>query len=377
MRVLMISKANVTRSYRTKLWYLNQHPGMSVGLVVPPKWDRLSFEPMPEDETYPLYIRPIWFNGRNHIHRYPGIGGLIRQFSPDLIHIDEEHYSLVTAEVVGIARRRHIPTIFFTWQNILKRYPFPFSKMERRVLRTAAAAIAGNQEALSVLRQKGFQGPIEVIPQFGTDHRIFYPQDATALRRQLGFDDGVAIGYVGRMIADKGLDDLMAAVIPLLLADRRVRMVFVGSGPWQALGAKAAEAAGVQAQVIFVPWMASTEMPILMNALDVLVLPSRTTASWKEQFGRVLTEAMATKTVVVGSSSGEIPSVIGDAGMVFAEGDVVQLNEILVRLSQDKDLRVHLGDLGWARMQAYFTQEAVANATVALYQRLFSKGVGQ
>ena len=372
MRVLMISKANVTRSYRTKLWYLNQSSDVTVGLVVPPRWDRLPFEPMPEDASYPLYIRPIWFNGRNHFHRYPGLSKLIQEFSPDLIHIDEEHYSLVSAEVAQIAKRRGIATIFFTWQNIFKNYPWPVSAMEQRVLQSARAAIAGNQEALLVLRKKGFKPPIEVIPQFGTDHRIFYPRDASELRAQMALEDTVAIGYVGRMIAEKGLDDLLSATLPLLAANARVRLVLVGAGPWQEVGMARVKAEQVDRQVLFVPWMASSEMPLLMNALDVLVLPSRTTPRWKEQFGRVLTEAMACKTAVVGSSSGEIPSVIGEAGVVFAEGDAAQLRERLTQLVQDRELRERLGDLGFARVRERFTQEAVAQATLSLYRTLMS-----
>ena len=374
MRVLMISKANVTRSYRTKLWYLNQHPGVTVGLVVPPRWAQLPFEPMPEDQSYPLFIRPIWLNGRNHLHRYPGLKALVREFKPDLIHIDEEHYSLVTGEVIQLANGMGIPSIFFTWQNIYKRYPWPFSAVEKRVLQSARAAIAGNQEALEVLRRKGFQAPIEVIPQFGTDARIFYPMDATALRQRLGFsEDTVAIGYVGRMIVDKGLDDLLGAMVPVLKANSRVRLVLVGSGPWQEVGKRRTQEDGVQDRVAFVPWMASTEMPQLMNALDVLVLPSRTTPSWKEQFGRVLTEAMATKTPVVGSSSGEIPSVIGEAGMIFPEGDVDRLSEILTELSQDPRVRLRLGEAGFTRVQQRFTQEAVAKETLAVYANVLAK----
>lgn len=370
MRVLMISKANVTRSYRTKLWYLNQSPSATVGLIVPPRWDQLPFEPMPEDSTYPLYVRPIWFNARNHLHRYPGVKSVIREFKPDLIHIDEEHYSWVTGEIMGLANKMGIPAVFFTWQNIYKQYPWPFSAIERRVLRSAREAIAGNQEALEVLKRKGFERAITVIPQFGTDHRIFYPDPAPAMRQRLGIEDRIALGYVGRLIADKGLDDLLHAARPVLLENPAVVLVMVGSGPWQETGLQQAEALGIGSQVHFVPWLASTDMPALMNALDALILPSRTTPSWKEQFGRVLTEAMATATPVVGSSSGEIPSVIGDAGMIFPERDVKALEEILRKLGQDAALRQELGNRGLQRVRERFTQEAVAAATLAVYARV-------
>ena len=79
----------------------------------------------------------------------------------------------------------------------------------------------------------------------------------------------------------------------------------------------------------------STEIPRLLNELDVLVLPSLTRRNWKEQFGRILIEAMACEVPVVGSSSGEIPHLIADAGLVFPEGDVEALRDALCKLMQD------------------------------------------
>lgn len=372
MRVLMISKANVTRSYRTKLWYLNREPDLTVGLVVPSAWGTLPFEPMPEDETFPLWVRPIRLNGRNHFHYYPGLSGVVDQFQPDLVHIDEEHYSFVTYQAVSIVSRRRIPALFFTWQNLYKDYPWPFSSIERRVLGYVSAAIAGNAEAVEVLQKKGFRKPVAIIPQFGTDDRLFVPDPGRGMRKELGLSDTIAIGYVGRLIPEKGLDDLVDAALPLLHKDERIRLVFAGSGPWREAGEAKLRAEGVQTQAVFVPWVPSADMPRLMNALDVLVLPSRTTARWKEQFGRVLTEAMAVGVPVVGSSSGEIPSVIGDAGMVFPEGDKAALGKILSDLVHDPAGREDLARRGHERVRDRFTQEAVARATAECYRRIQS-----
>ena len=73
-----------------------------------------------------------------------------------------------------------------------------------------------------------------------------------------------------------------------------------------------------------------------MRRFDVLVGPSLTTPRWKEQFGRMLVEAMACGVPVIGSDSGEIPHVIGDAGIVVPEGDRVALCAAIARL---RDLR--------------------------------------
>jgi len=86
----------------------------------------------------------------------------------------------------------------------------------------------------------------------------------------------------------------------------------------------------------------------------------------------VLIEAMACGTPVVGSDSGEIPHVIGDAGLVVPEGDGAALAAALARLRDDPALRATLSRLGRERVLAGFTQEQVARATVALYRALLA-----
>ncbi len=104
-----------------------------------------------------------------------------------------------------------------------------------------------------------------------------------------------------------------------------------------------------------------------MSGLDVLVLPSRTWSNWKEQFGRVLIEAMACEVPVVGSDSGEIPNVIGDAGLVFPEGDAPALAGCLQKLMDDTGLRVQLAECGLERVKANFTQAQIARRHLELY----------
>ena len=111
-------------------------------------------------------------------------------------------------------------------------------------------------------------------------------------------------------------------------------------------------------------------MPAYLTGLDVLVLPSRTRPNWKEQFGRVLVEAMACGVPVIGSTCGEIPQVIGDAGLVFPEEDVNALREALLHLQRDDNLRRDLAERGRARVLSHYTQKQVAAATVDVYRQM-------
>ncbi len=377
LSVLMISKASVTALYREKQRQMAAAPGsggVNLTLVVPPAFGGIAFEPDPAD-TYPIAQLPLWWGRQqHHLHLYRGLARVFRAAAPDLVHIDEEHYSLVTWAATRLAQEQKVPSVFFTWQNLYKRYPWPVSAWEGYVLRQSQGAIAGNQEAAAVLAAKGFRGPVAVIPQFGTDPDRYRPLDAgerAAVRQQWGLSaDSVAIGYVGRLVADKGLGVLAAAAAPLLHQHPSWHLVLVGDGPWRAAGAAWQRAAGLERQVHWVPRVPSPAMPPIMGALDVLVLPSLTTPRWKEQFGRVLVEAMASGVPVIGSNSGEIPAVIGAGGLVVPEGDAAALGEALSALAADPAARSTLAHAGRSRVLAHYTPGTIAADTVRFYQQV-------
>ena len=123
---------------------------------------------------------------------------------------------------------------------------------------------------------------------------------------------------------------------------------------------------------IFIGQLPSGELPAEYRKIDALVLPSLTRPNWKEQFGRVLVEAMASGVPVIGSDSGAIPGVIGDAGRIVPEGDVVALAGALRDLRDQPALRDDLIKKGRARFLAHFTHESIAAATVEVYRNLLT-----
>ncbi|MFN8496591.1 MAG: glycosyltransferase [Anaerolineae bacterium] len=362
MRVLMVSKAVVVGAYQRKLEELAALPGVDLTVIVPPAWREGTTTHRVEyayTRGYRLVVDPILFNGRHHLHIYPK---LARHFTPppDVLHVDEEPYNAVTAHALWLARQRRVPALFFTWQNLLRRYPPPFRQVELFSYRSTGYAIAGNHEAAEVLRAKGYRGPVAVIPQFGVDPDVFRP---LAALKSAPF----RIGYLGRLVPGKGVDTLLRAGQGL---GGDWRMEIRGDGESKAALVALAQSLGIAERVEFAPYAPSVEMPVYLNRLDALVLPSRTTAAWKEQFGRILIEAMACGVPVVGSSSGEIPNVIGDAGLVFPEDDAAALRAHLAHLMGDSALAASLGQRGRARVLAHYTHAQVAAATYAIYQEL-------
>ncbi len=363
MRVLMLSKALVVGAYQRKLEELAALPNVDLTVVVPPAW-REGTTTLTLDRAYThgyrLVVEPLRFNGHHHVHTYPGLSRCLDEVHPDILHIDEEPYNLVTGHALWLAQRRGMRALFFTWQNILRRYPPPFRLIERYSYRVARHALAGNREAADVLRAKGYAGPVTVIPQFGVDPEQFKPAPRAG-------DGPFRIGYLGRWEPYKGVDLLLDAAAGLP-GDWRVE-VRGGGSAGDALRAQVARL-GIADRVDFAPYAPSTAVPYYLACLDALVLPSRTTASWKEQFGRVLVEAMASGVPVVGSDSGEIPNVIGDAGLVFPEGDALALRERLARLMADAALRADLAARGRARVLAHYTHAQIARETWQVYQAM-------
>jgi glycosyltransferase involved in cell wall biosynthesis len=358
----MVSKACVVGVYQTKLEELARFPDVDLTVVVPPYWrDDGGVTPLEQLHTtgYELVVEPMVLNGNFHLHFYPGLGRRVRRARPDLVHIDEEPYNMATAHALWLARRAGAKSIFFSWQNIQRRYPLPFRLLERYVLNRADHGIVGNEESAGVWRAKGYAGPIDIIPQFGIDPQLFQP--ASAPRE----DGPLVVGFVGRLVQEKGVDLLLEALAGLTSS---WEAQIAGSGPEEARLRTLAHELGLAERVTFAGRVPAAQMPEFYHRLGVLVLPSRTRPNWKEQFGRVLVEAMACSVPVIGSDSGEIPRVIGDGGLIASENQVDALRDCLAQLLDKPELRANLGRRGRERVLAHYTQSQIADRTHQVYR---------
>ncbi len=359
----MVSKACLVGAYQKKLEELARMPKVELTVVVPPYWrepGRVVSLERQHTVGYTLVVEAMAFNGSFHLHFYPRLGRQIRRVRPDLVHIDEEPYNLATVHALWLARRAEAKTLFFSWQNINRRYPVPFRWMERYVLRNADHGIVGNQESEGVWRTKGYQKPLHIIPQFGVDPELFAP----ASRRP---DHVLTIGYAGRLVEEKGVDLLLEALAGLQGA---WQAMIVGSGPARQELETQARQLKLKDRVSFIAQVASSEMPSLYQQLDILVVPSRTRRNWKEQFGRVLVEGMACGVPVIGSDSGEIPHVIGEAGLIFPEGRADLLQARIAQLLQSPQQREEYSQRGRTRVLSHYTQTQIAARTYRAYQSI-------
>jgi glycosyltransferase involved in cell wall biosynthesis len=182
--------------------------------------------------------------------------------------------------------------------------------------------------------------------------------------------DGFTVGFAGRLVPQKGVDLLLRAIQSL---PEDTRGLIVGDGPERGTLQALARELGIAERVHFTGALpAHTDVPRYMSAMDVFVLPSVTTPKIKEQFGLVLVEAMVCGVAVVGSSSGEIPRIVGETGLVFREGDAADLTRQLERL-RDPVYRERLAGQGRERALREFSWSAVADKTYAAYRELMGE----
>jgi phosphatidylinositol alpha-1,6-mannosyltransferase len=326
----------------------------------------IRLRPLPGERAEALPVRGA---GRIHTMTYGrALRALLRR-GWDVVHCWEEPFVLAGAQVAGWTPPE-TKLVFATFQNLPKRYPPPFRWTERFAMSRADGWIAFGRTVEEALRGRpGYRTRPHRVIAPGVDTSRFRPDAGAgaALRGSLGWmDDGPpVVGYLGRFVPEKGLETLMGALDG---CRGPWRALLVGGGPME--GALRTWAARHGDRVRIVTGVQHGEVPEYLNAMDLLCAPSRTTPRWKEQLGRMLTEAMACGVPVLGSDSGEIPHVLADAGVVVAEDDVAAWTRAIDRLLADPSERAELSTRGVTRVEAEFALPIVARRHLDFFREL-------
>lgn len=368
MNLTVVSHPCATPTNQHFFAVVEEVTGWNITIISPSNWlddygKQRDLERWPRFEGR-LKAVPVYLSGNIPLHVYKSrLTHILSAASPHAIFVHHEPYAAATAQVyLANATSTKAPIGFFTWQNILKSYPPPFRWTESWVYRNSDFAFPGSQSAELVLRRKGYEGPTTLLPG-SIDPSIYYPVSGTddLFPDWKQPEDQVIIGYMGRVAREKGLGTLLEA-LRRLPDELQWRLIVVGEGDYAHEFDQQAEQVGISSQIIRTGYVPHPDAPKYLSAFDVLVLPSETQPNWKEQFGRVLIEAMACGTAVVGSDSGEIPNVIDDTegGLVFEEGNPEELRRTLQKLIQDAALRNSLSERGRETVRANYSHESLA-----------------
>ena len=362
-RLAVLSIAHTAVSHaagRLRYQPLAQDAGLDLTVIVPQRWYQfgrwLDADPAGESgiPVVPLPVRlPRAGRASWYLHTYPGLRRQVRDLQPDVIHLWEEPWSLVALQASILARRAGAALVLEVDQNIIKRLPPPFESIRRYVLARTRLVLSRSHDATAVIRAAGYTGPALPIG-YGVDQSVFRPCGA-----EPAASPPFRLGYVGRLVEEKGLDDVLSALERLPAA--MVGFTVMGEGPYERALRARVDAAGLGGRVTFQPWVAPEGVATFLQRQHAIILPTRTTPAVKEQFGRVIIEAQACGTPVIGSTSGAIPGVIGPGGWVVPERDPSALAALLAHLAVTPAEVADRGVAGQANIAARFTYAAVAN----------------
>jgi glycosyltransferase involved in cell wall biosynthesis len=315
-----------------------QELGWELRIVLPNRWvDEYSpdgFQPVAIEGFTGRFVRArVARPGVIQRHIYlPDPARWLRGPRPDVLFLENEPFGVPTLQWGFAAQRLGIPWGVQGDENLDRPLPWPAKVIRAYTMPRIDFFAARSPGGAAMLRQWGARGEIGIVPHTLPE----WDQPPRSDRRPF------TVGFAGRLVEPKGIRDLLAAVKTL---NFDFRLLIVGDGPLR----EEVRAADLGRGTLDVrTGVRSGEMPPLYAEMDVLVLPSRTTPTWAEQFGKVLGEALLCGTPVLGADSGEIPWVIEltGGGRVFGEGDVPALAQRLAEFEADPALRARLATEG-------------------------------
>lgn len=365
VRVLLLSHAYADPARRGKAQALARL-GHAVTLAVPDAWPgpdggaparvphsddgRIRVVPLPVSGTPGLPAETRW--SRRALRR------LLTEFRPDLVQVEEEPGTPGAAVAAAAAHALRVPAVLYARESVEAARPLVERFRRRRTIRRAAGLAGATRLALDLAARHAPGVPGRVLPQFG----VTAPLEVTRTPH-----DGFVIGFVGRLVPERGLDLLFRAAAQLL---GPWRLVVAGSGPAQADLEALAQRLGIAARVAWLGGVRPEMLAPRWAGFDCVVVPPRATATWVETSGAVVLEAMARGVAVVGTASGIVPELVEDAGTVVPVDDPDALAAALQELLDHPERRGELAAAGRRRVLAEYTDDAVARRTAAFWEEV-------
>ncbi len=368
MRALLLSHTYADPASRGKLRALVAQ-GCTVSVAVPERWtdaggQRTFVSPYASEGG--VRIAPIRVRGadgpvRSARWSRDQLRRLLTDFRPEIVQVEEEPGSRVADLVTRLAEGLGVPAVAFTGDPFPDDVSFWAERRRRATLARSRGIVAAHRLSAAHAGRMRPGLPVEVIPQVA----VALPSAPTH-----SAEPTLRVGFVGRLVPEKGLDALFRACVKLQGA---WTLTVVGSGPALEPLEALAERLGIGSRVTWLGGLSRADLSSLWPTLGCLVAPSRTAVRWIETYPVACLEAMAHGVPVVASDSGALPEFVGGAGLVVPEDDVGALCGALLRLCRSTGERESIGTAGRRRVVEEFSEDALARKTLAFWRRLLAR----
>jgi glycosyltransferase involved in cell wall biosynthesis len=364
VRAVIVSHLYADPANRAKLRSL-AGLGVTLAVAVPDRWassDGVTHRTEWGDDTgvriVPIAVRGAVTQPERLEWNGKALRALLTEFRPELLHIEEEPWTGTAALAIRLARRMGIRTVLSTAQSLPRSYSIAQRFRRDRNLRFATGVVAANRLALALATKRRGAAPNLTLPQLGVTPPAAEPRAS---------HPAFTIGFVGRLVPERGLDLLFRACVGLA---GKWTVTVVGTGPSQEELEGLAQRLGVSARISWLGALPRDAVDAVWPRFDCVVLPSRTTPRWVLGVGRAALHAMANGIAVVGSDSGVLAELVGDAGRIVPEEDVPALTAALQELYADRAECDRLGSVGRRRILEHFSDDAIARKTLAFWRSL-------
>ncbi|MBC7712069.1 MAG: glycosyltransferase [Rhizobacter sp.] len=365
MKILVIGHSLVVDSNR-KFWsVLALEQQVEVHLVVPDEWNSnlvntLKYQQSPAiDKNLKIFPIPVYFKGNGSFYFYKifQLYKILKNEKYDAIIVTQETWSLSAFQLgflKKLTKNAMTPAHLSLCQNIIKpqlKFAQPF---ERLVTSFYDKLFYCDSAICSVLDWKKIKNHTSYWP-FSFDSDI-YKRSINVHTKTL------KIGYLGRISEEKGMRTLLTAFQELRDENKlSVKLIIAGNGPLKDL----AQGNGIE----YLGVLPHNQAHLFYQKINVFVLPSLTKPFWKEQFGRVIVESVASGVPVIGSSSGAIPEVLSKIGLktIFEEGSVSDLKEKIIKLWEEMNTE------SWPREMDQYFQNNMQFSHKAVAQKIYNE----
>lgn len=382
IRIAIISHALVEKVNRRRWEKLAEEDGFEVHLIIPEYWEtdwlkeKKVYEP---DEIHKnqFHVHTLPTTSKKNWCRYffVSIDAKFREIDPDLIYIIHEETIWIHHQIY-LYKKLWAPdakTIFFSMNAMgVSDKRFYHKWMWKNIKKNTDAALGHYPGCLNSLREGNYNKPIYLQTQVGVDEELFKPDKLIRkkIRKDLGFEDKFVIGYTGRLVEDKGVDDLVS-ILPL--EDVNWGLLLVGNGDLKEEIEEVIIENDWEDRIHITGFVDQDKVPNYMNAMDCFVLGSKTMPHWIDTFPLVTVQAQACGIPVVASDSGSLPWQLDDTALIYPEGNRKKLKSSILKYINDPELRNKKAEEGRKRSLCYFCHEGMTKNFKKIVSQVLNK----
>jgi glycosyltransferase involved in cell wall biosynthesis len=371
-KTLLVVGHSLNEERQKALFRNKEFSDWNVHLAVPEIWNSNENKSCREEKIHITSLKTL-FSGNFTRYFLVGLNNLINKINPDLIYLQAEPWSVMAIYCAILSRKTKIPLVLYSYENLKKVYERRNKKylglwkpLEKFVLRNSKGIIAGNLDAKKIILENGFKKRIEILPISGIGNNFYkYTlKRIKELKKTYGLENKKVVLFLGRLTAEKGVEEILDSVETVSNEVPEVLFLFVGSGDYSEKAKSFVKKRKIGQYVKFIENIDYEKVPHIMNIANLFVYPSRKTPYWEEQFGFSIPEALSCKVPVISTNTGAIPEFFGKYIKVLNEQDSKNLARSTIKiLKKGSAQEIYKGE---------YSLENVARKTAKFFKQICS-----